>query len=357
MPPTNEQGSDRGIFRAIVLFAFGFLFLSSALHLSIHDPLRLHADMRSEKLLMLEHLEGTVYSAAFGSSHIHNGFDPRIFDRTVAGSPIQTRTENLAILGGSQSEQRIMALDFVKNLKAPTHKTACLVMLELNAGANLQNMHLVHPRSINIYDWPTVRFISHLTDSEMGLTQRAGRIGFAIMAAMLHYSNVGMLSDEIIAPPIDPTIMERETDKDRRGLDPLIYHPENDAYLSSFAADQQGQFRIKDRALYPGNYELIDELAASSQTANISFVYFVFPKFSDFAEADAYPDHIVTAGGRTVPIINLARPDRFPTLYKPNLWHDDAHLDRQGAAVITGIFANELKAWYAAHGSPSQCGG
>ena len=357
MQAAARETSWREISAAVSLFILSFLSVALLLHLFLRDPLHLHADMRSEKLVMSEHLRGQVYSAAFGSSHVHNGFDPRAFDRVLAGSPEQTRTVNLAIMGGSQSEQRSMALEFLRNLQAPANKAACLVMLELNAGANLETGHLVHPRSINIYDWRTVRFISHLSSPEMSLRQRAGRTGFALIGAMLHYFNVGMFSDRVFAPPLDQTMMEGETREDRRGLDVLAYHPEADADHSAMITRERARFGWKTPELYPGNYELIDELADASGVPNVSFVYFVYPKLSDLSGAYQYPEAIVTPGGRKVPIINLARPDLFPSFYRPQLWYDEAHLDGQGAAAVSQIFAQQLEAWYAGHGAPPACGG
>ena len=57
-----------------------------------------------------------------------------------------------------------------------------------------------------------------------------------------------------------------------------------------------------------------------------------------------------------VPIVNLGRPDRYPALYNPEIWYDDAHLDGQGAEMATRILAEQLKHWYAAHGGPTPCG-
>lgn len=357
MPPSEDQTNKRGIVSAIVLFAAGFLVAASLLHLVIRNPLYLHADMRSEKLVMLEQLRGAVDSAAFGSSHIHNGFDPRVFDRSMADSSVPLHTVNLAISGGSQSEQRSMALEFVRKLQPPAANHACLVMLELNAGANFTNDHLVHPRSINVYDWQTVRFISRLTSARMSLSQRFGRVGFALAAGLLHYTNIGMLSNGIFVPSVEPEALTVETDDDRRGLHSESPIASAQANLRREVAERTGRPSIDPAELYPGNAELIDELADTSPAHHLSFVYFVYPKLGDLSAEPKYPDHLVTPEGRTVPILNFARPDRYPFLYNPTLWHDDAHLDGAGATVISRLFADQLKTWYATNGAPSACGG
>ena len=350
----DERAGARQIAGAVALAAVGFVAVAGLLHAAIRDPLHLHADVRSEKLLMLDRLQGTVYSAVFGSSHIHNGFDPRVFDRETAGSPAQTHTVNLAIEGGSQAEQRVMALEFLRHLTPPPKGDACLVILELNAGANFQSMHLVHPRSINVYDWPTARFVSHLTDVHMSLSQRVGRTGFAMAAFALHAMNVGMLSNRIFAPPIDQATYDDQTANDQRGQKLEQRDAKNEASILKEIAGEPAHPGTEQGDLTPGNSELIAELAAASPQPGISFVYFVYPKISDLRSAPEYPDHI-RVGDREVPILNLARPDLYPALYDPKLWHDDAHLDEAGAKAATAEFAGQLKGWYAAHGAPPAC--
>ncbi len=344
----------RQIAVALALAAAGFVAMAALLHAAIRDPLHLHADVRSEKLLMLDRLQGTVYSAVFGSSHVHNGFDPRVFDRDTAGSPAQTHTVNLAIEGGSQAEQRVMALEFLRHLTPPPNGDRCLVMLELNAGANFMSVHLVHPRSINVYDWPTTRFVTKLTDPEMSLRQRAGRTAFALAAFALHSMNVGMLSSLVFAPPIDQAIYDDQTVNDQRGQKLEQMDAGNEGSIRKEISGEPASPDTEQGELTPGNSELIAELAARSPEPGLSFVYFVYPKISDLDSTPEYPDHL-TVDGRVVPIVNLAQPNRYPQLYDPKLWHDDAHLDEAGARLATALFAAQLKSWYAVHGAPSAC--
>src|ERR1700722_607244 len=100
--------------------ALGFVLVAGVVHLGMRDPLYLHADIRSEKLFLLQQWSGKAYAASFGSSHVHNRFDPRTCDAVMAGTPEETRSVNLAIAGGSQSEQRAMAMEFVRQLQVPT---------------------------------------------------------------------------------------------------------------------------------------------------------------------------------------------------------------------------------------------
>lgn len=360
MPVSGKKPGAGEILSAIGLWVLGFLLTAGIMHTAIRDPLHLHADVRSEKLVMLKEWQGKVFSAAFGSSHVHNGFDPRVFDRTLSGTPLATRSVNLAIEGGSQSEQRVMAIQFLNHLKSPRQAGApsqpCLVLLELEAGANFTVPHLVHPRAINIYDWPTARLVTHFVTPGMSASQRYGRIGYALAAMALHYTNIGMLSNLIFTPPLSQEILTGQTQEDRRGE---LEEPSDAAgmlRISHEIAAHPKQTELRAGVLTPGHLELIDELAAASAVPGATFVYFVMPKISDIGVASDYPDHLVAAG-RQVPILNLARPDRFPQLYNAALWHDEAHLTAHGAEVATALLAQELGRWYAAHGDPPPCGG
>jgi hypothetical protein len=364
MPVPERERGARPVLSALATGAFAFLLTAAVLHTAIRKPLYLHADARSEKLEMLKEWHGKVFSAAFGSSHVHGGFAPSVFDRTLAGSPVATRSANLGIAGGSQSEQRAMALEFVKQLESPAEVGAppqpCLVMLEIGAGANFTNDHLVHPRAINIYDWQTTRFIDGLVEPSMSRMQRIGRVGYAVAASGLYYLNIGMLSNAIFSPPLSQQTMSDQTIDDRRGQAPA---PEELANLAGIAKMLDGApahpTRI-EQVVAPGYSSLIAELAAASRVSGVSFVYFAMPKANDGYEALDYPDHLTvqTVHGPTeVPIINLARTDRFPQFYKPTLWHDVAHFDVQGADLLSSVFAQQLKLWYAAHGMPHPCGG
>jgi hypothetical protein len=313
---------------------------------------------------MLKEWHGKVFSAAFGSSHVHDGFDPRAFDRTLAGSPIATRSANLGIAGGSQSEQRAMALEFVKQLETPAETGAppqpCIVMLELGAGANFTNDHLVHPRAINIYDWQTARFVSDLISPAMTKAQRIGRVGYALAASGLYYLNIGMVSNAIFSPPLSEKTMTDQTMEDRRGLAPAPENFKEAANFSNILHGVPAKLALSPGMITPGNSLLIAQLAAASRVPGVSFAYFEMPMIDNGKGALDYPDHLTvqTVHGPTdVPIINLARPDRFPQFYVPDLWSDGAHVDAHGAEIVTAVLAQQLKLWYAAHGMPRPCGG
>jgi hypothetical protein len=340
---------------SIGLFVLGFITTATLLHQLLGDPLRLHADSRSEKVLVLDRNRSTANSAAFGASFVKFGFDPRTFDRSLNGLSLQTRTISLAIEGGTQGEQRAMALEFVQHLP-PTHSPdPCLVMLDVDAMANMTVDHLIHPRTINIYDLPTARFISHLTEPSMSLSQRIRRPGLAYLAALVHYANTGMLSNRVFSPPIDQKAFASMTDGDRRGFDALTTdNPHDHSEVVRQIGAWRGNAPLEARSLNQGNLELIAQLQAAAPTHHLSPVYLVMPRLSDLVTTPQYPDSVVVNGER-IPIIDLAHPDLYPSIYQTQLWHDDIHVNEEGAQLVTALFAEQLKLWYQQHGAPRSC--
>ena len=360
MASSAQKTGARKIVFAVALSAAGFVLGSAAIHATIRHPLDLHADIRSEKLYLMQQWHGTVFSAAFGSSHVHDGFDAAAFDRAVAGTPLATAAANFAVEGGSQTEQRAMALRFVRQLESPASAGApsqpCLVMLELAAGANIGTNFLVHPRAINLYDWDTTRFALHYSGAELSRRQRYGRAGYGFEAMALHEMNVGMLSNLIFAPPLSEKELAEESGDGRLGHRELVTPASVQVELRNQVAGMPRTPKPEQVPVSPGAYRLVEDIAAASAVRNLTFAYVVMPSLSNLRDEPEYPDHI-SVNGRDVPIINMAQPERFAQLYDPALWRDDVHLNVTGSAMASELIARQLTAWYALHGQPARCGG
>lgn len=330
---------------SIAAFAAGFLLSAALLRFFVPDPLRLHADMRSEKLVLMQQWHGRASAAVFGSSHVHNGFDPRAFDATLAGTPLAETTLNLAVEGGAQTEQHEMALRFVRQL-VPIAGQKPLVLLELNAGANLTNDHLVHPRSINLYNVATTRFAWALGSPSLGKAQTWGRRGYALAALALHSANLGMISSRIFSPPLDQIQLAEETAHDRRGL--LL--PERTpamraAMLQQVSVLPAAPARKEAGVMVPAYRRMVDDLRHDSAQPGLQVAYLVTPKLSDLKVQTIWPACIATDGG-PVPILSLNRPELYPDLYRnPDNWADDAHLSERGAGLLATHAAEQWLQW------------
>jgi hypothetical protein len=350
-----KRSKVKVVARLCVLFAAGFLVCIAMIHLVLPAPLSLHAAIRTEKLLLLEQWSGRASSAIFGSSHVHNGFDPRPFDAALKDTPIATTTVNLGVVGGSQAEQRAMAIRFAEQLRPVPDKT-CFVVLELNARTNITDRQLVHPRSINLYDWQTVRFVSQLSTRILGRARAAGQIAYALAASGLHYSNVGMLSSMIFAPPADEQKMIHQSMNDRRGLTEAAFLPTDHDDVRRQIGSAPPTPSVEPRTLLPGHYELLSELRQRSAVRNVRFVYWVSPRIADLRTYPDFPDSI-DVDGVTSPILSTARPDIYPQIYRPENWSDESHLNDRGAALVSKVLAEQMLAWYRDHPQPMGCDG
>jgi hypothetical protein len=353
-PPPLDIVGRRGIVAAVLLFAAGFCLSAAIIHLFLPPPIQLYAAMRSEKLILLAQWSGRATSAAFGSSHAHNGFDPRAFDHSLGGMPLPTTSLNLGVEGGSQSEQRIMAINFLSQLR-PRANNSCFLLLELNAGANLTYDHLVHPRAIDIYDWTTVRFIGRLSPLALGAKRAAGRVLYALMASSLHYSNVGMLSNLIFAPPTDQQLIAEQTEDDRRGLLPPKLPASSLEHVRQQLASSARTMTPVSVSLLPGNYDLLSELHRLSPIRNVQIIYWVSPRIDNLQSYPVYPPEL-TVDGFTAPIISASRPDLYPDLYRAQNWADESHLNEKGAAVMSRYLAIQMSDWYQRYPKSLVCG-
>jgi len=331
--------------------------VAGILHSLLPPPFERHLAERSEKLRMLDDWHGRVNSAAFGTSRVHNGFSPAAFDAVFANASYRIASLNVGLFGGSQTEQRAFAKSFIARLDPPRGQpSVCLILLELDAGLNFQPVNLFHPRSIDIYDLDTVRFVASFSGENIALERRIGRMAFAVISGILHFANIGMIGSSIFDWPMSDHGSAPETSSDSRGL-------------LTVPADQKGVHAVTETferprgkptpyidTLTPGNGQLPYELAAGARIPRLQFVYFVFPKLSSLDRFPIYPTAIPGPNG-PVPIINLSRPDRFPELFKPQLWANPGHLNSEGAAAVSAVLAREVRSRLEADQAVPLCSG
>lgn len=325
---------------ALFAFAAAFCVASFLIAQAVGDPFTLYAANRSEKLAIWEKTEGEFCSAAFGSSHVHNGFDPRAFDQTLRKGGFAVGTLNMAVEGGSQGEQYVMAKRFLEIPAKTNTEQRCMVLLEINAGVNFAPRHLTHPRSINIYDQDTLRLIKEFAVPPASLSQRLGRLGFAAFAGLMHYLNVGMLASRIVPPKNDIAMIERQITNDRRGL--LVEPPDakETTEVQKGLESNRSAATVSSAKPIRGNFSLVQLLKSHTGGANKEFVYVVSPMISDVLRSETYPPCLAVKGS-VVPILNVAQPKIFPELYQADLWRDVTHLNEKGAEVFSTLLAKQ----------------
>jgi hypothetical protein len=340
-PPTGRQ-----IAVSLGALAAGFVLAAVLVHQCIRDPLHLYAEIRSEKLALLDLWRGRATSAAFGSSHVDNGFDPRVFDREMGTEWGSMTTLNLGVSGGSQTEQETVVDAFVQSLPAPEpNSPPRLALLEISASANFTLDHLFHPRAINIYDFRTVERALHFADRRrIGWRRAVGRASFAVVAGVLHYCNVGMLSSQIFSPPLNRDLFDLQTADDRRGLTPnsLAARDSREWLADEKLLNARHAERHVPGEIVEGHFVVLRELAEAARRKHVQFVYFVAPRLDDLETIPMYPESIPGPLG-PIWILNEGDPDLHPELFCAEMWHDPLHLTTAGAALFTKILADDLR--------------
>jgi hypothetical protein len=336
------------IARAVLLFLGGFILSAAILHLLIGNTLNLYAIERSEKLEMMRRVNYAYSTAIFGSSHVQQGFDPRVFDATLAGSPIAVRSFNLGIDGGAQIEQRLMALDFLNHLKPPATNQPCFVMLETTADPTFATYFSSSPREINILDWRSMRLILQFPPDGYRRPNQIHRRLISFSVAFNHLINMGMLSNRVFRPPYRETAILTETANDQRGM----HHVPTDIYAQEDLAKAFALRVIPPAAvpaqLYQGNRTIVEDLHRTPNGNRVQLVWVVMPQLKDLIIYKVYPPSEPTSFG-DVPILDLGRPDLYPQLYDRSLWLDSYHLNAQGSQLFSRLLAQQLLAWAQTH--------
>jgi hypothetical protein len=320
-------------------FSVAAVACAAAIHQLVGNPLDLYAEYRTEKLLILAEHADDANVAVFGSSHLHNGFDPRAFDAALAMPGM--RSLNMAIKGGSHVEQALMAKAFL-NAKRTKPDQRCVVVLELNAGANFLNFHLTHPRAINAYSPESVALALSFADESVDTARRLGRASYAFAAGAMHLANVGMLSSHIFPPPINRQELAQQTRYDRRGLAVEPVNFQEAGLAAQYLTRAQPARLPQEASLSNGLQQLIQKLEAVPHTCSPQFFFMVSPKASDIESPESFPTTI-QVGTRQVPVLNMATPASYPALYQPRMWHDVTHLNEDGAGAMSTELAAAIK--------------
>src|SRR5258708_8131213 len=82
--PRKARVYARRLTVAIACALLGFMGACCLLPLLIPAPINLYAEIRSEKIALAKQWAGIASVAAFCSSHVDCGFDPRSFDESLA---------------------------------------------------------------------------------------------------------------------------------------------------------------------------------------------------------------------------------------------------------------------------------
>jgi hypothetical protein len=343
LPTLNTVFLRQISYKVIGATLLGFFSAAASINIIFNlyvDPLDLYAKGRSEKLDILNTTEGRYSLAIFGSSRVADAFDPKTFDARLSNQGIKgINSVNLGVPGGSQAEQYAMATRYIEYLNKNKLKRATII-LELTAGVNLKNMHLVHPRAINLYNHDVALFVSSFTTKKSRPLKFLGRSAYALAATSLYHLNLGFLSSTLFSPLNIADAPSHYIDNQK--LDPV-----NSVVKESVPNDVTSKF---SKALgprltisfieQPGYSGIINNLSkqASVNNTNVDFIYVVLPTLENLNFHIAWPSRIKTSIGN-VPVIDLSAKQQLLT---PKCWKDIGHLNKTCSFIATKLIADYL---------------
>jgi hypothetical protein len=188
-----------------------------------------------------------------------------------------------------------------------------------------------------------VRFVYDFSDDSIGLKERLGRAAFASLAGLAHFTNTGMVSNAVFQSA--NTTPVPGVAGDGRAAAGLPQSEEERRLVAQTIDTAAAQPVIRPTPFVPGNYRLVADLVPKARDQGVSLAYVVTPRLQDLATAPDYPATIHLPNGVSVPVFNLARPDRYPELYRSEYWRNPGHLSAAGAVVFSRLFAREVRAW------------
>ncbi len=351
-PPTHPAWTSRKLIvrlsGAIALAAVGFIVTCCLLRPLIHDPIGLYAEIRSEKIALARQWAGVASIAAFGSSHVDCGFDPRSFDAALAIPAAHAVSLNLGVAGGSQVEQTAVAREYQREVAAARAPSSDhILLMEANSGVNFTGKFMTHPRAINIYDANALRLALRFSDPRLGTMRALGRSFVAIGDYLLNFMNVGMLSSQIFPAQLNAELLDTQSAADRRGLSPPPPSPldvRDTQDIHDLVKTLPRTPSASPAVLTPGLCSEATTLVQDAPRGGPSYrvVYFVTPKLTDLRAYDTYPEAI-NCGRLVIPIVDVALPTANPELYDISLWHDINHLNERGAGVYSRLLARALE--------------
>ena len=335
---------------SLLLFLLAFAITASVVHVYLREPEALYAAGRSEKLHLLAEWKDRANAGVFGTSRIHEGFDPEIFDSQFSSTATPMKSVNLGLYGGSQTEQRIIARHYLEQMQ-PHPDTLCLVILEWNAGLNFPPENRFHPRAVNLYGLDTMRFVYGYSDHSIPFGRRKGRLGFASLAALAHFTNTGMLSSLLFPEmPQEKDALEEA----RRGLRSPEANKHDKEEVERVFAERSKKLEYEDASILPGNRRLLDDLAQIKSAAPVHFIYLVTPTLENMNRAPKFPASMEGPNG-DVPIINLADAGKFPQIFQSKYWRNTGHMNAEGAQIFSQLMGGQIEGWIAAHPKLQKC--
>ncbi len=284
-----------------------------------------------------------------GSSRIHYGIQPQAFDARMAELGMPTKSWNLAFCG-MRSHDSAALLDWILEHKPKGLKR---VLVELHS----------FDQKVRGGDWMTDMQVEMHTPGQLlprvrsillsnhSLPEKLQQFGYVALHTLSNALRAGqglrLLDDQLADAPA--ARLDRRS-LARRGWRPngedTAHSPQADAEHAEFLQNGEKYARIARektddpcRPFLRGgfNLEAFAHQVESARRAGVEILFVVMPPFGySFRGRDG-----VDAAARLATVIELDRFADHPELTDLSLYHDQSHLNSQGALAVSRLLAEE----------------
>lgn len=341
--------------RHFVFALLGFASAAALIHHLVPEPYR--GDV-SDKLAWFEEHGDEVDVLFFGSSRIHRGVIPSVFDREMARHGHPVRSFNFGVLGMGMHETSAL----VRRVLAMEPARLRRVVVELDGwSAAIRPQNRFKKRMVSWHDpAETASALRTVALSGAGRLERLEQTWTHLLhlGAWTTGAGRGRYLVEDLARDGRP---RRSADlSEARGFEPFSE--------SAYGTPSTHPFRRRFVRMIPVYRKAVARLAAANG-ADVSLEGFnrraVEEQVALIRRAGAEPVHLITPTARPTPeLYRLAAtgavpqmlafndPERYPDLFTVDRRFDAEHLTTEGAERFTRLLAERCAALWSGEGSP-----
>ena len=348
MAANGERSSAGPSFGSIALFALSFTLATLGLReLLPHGGARELVDAKVERFAR----EGNTYTLVFaGSSRVHRGFVPEVFDARTAEAGVPTRSFNFGAPGSRAFEiERLLErvselgpakLDFV--LVDP--EGIALLRDERNVLAR-QVIEWHDPAAtLRLSRWiagaglPYPQLWAALAPHWKSCAYNVFNIGRSqrLVDAALGESRTEEVERELVGPRLDgyAPLGDESEELGRRGQ---RFQKRRERYLAQL--EEYKALRVGDGPADPFALEMYRTLRARIEELGATAVFVTQPAL--YLQEDLVK---AAATGELPLLLRFDDAERFADLYAPERRYDETHLNDEGARLFTEKLADEFVA-------------
>jgi hypothetical protein len=336
---------------AVAVGIASFMAVSTAIGLATDDlPRAWKISVLGQKLAHLRQNPGAYDTLFIGSSRVHYGADPQLFDEEMAQQGCSSRSFNMAVQALTVAEEHRL----VQELAAIGHWER--VVLERNPPPLRPLQMLGTDRgAFGFGSLASIRLgLLDIWTSPERFAEQAWSTAGVLLVAAYEQIGIGRLGRLINKPGDDEIPTDgRIVDMSRGGFVPI--EAETDPVMLTRVAGvdwprlhdylrQSRELKGPAEPLSEARAAMIRDQIDHARALAPSVGYVVWPHSRPQWADDARAIDRAAAEGRLgdAVLINLGDPELTPELFAQELWHDNLHLYTTGTNMITQAIAAQM---------------